>query len=115
MAPAYENVASGQVVVSGQPRPDLEALARWVSIPEPEVGEPDVVESLTLSGDPVELEAVLVEGTDSPAPLLGEADVAIPVESWTHEQIDAYAAERGVTFPTNTTKAAKLTHLKETA
>ncbi|MBW1639235.1 hypothetical protein G3H63_09140 [Microbacterium resistens] len=35
MAPAYENQTTGQVIVSDDPRPDLEALARWKQIPVP--------------------------------------------------------------------------------
>lgn len=32
MAPAYENQSTGQVIVSDEPRPDLEALSRWKQI-----------------------------------------------------------------------------------
>lgn len=36
MAPAYRNATTGQTVISDEPRPDLEALARWDEIPMPE-------------------------------------------------------------------------------
>lgn len=36
MAPAYQNINTGQVVVSDEPRPDLEALARWEEVPVPD-------------------------------------------------------------------------------
>jgi hypothetical protein len=37
MAHAYRSIQSGaQIIISDEPRPDLEALARWVSIPVPE-------------------------------------------------------------------------------
>jgi hypothetical protein len=38
MSHAYKSLEDGQIVVSEEPRPDLEELARWVSVeaPEPE-------------------------------------------------------------------------------
>lgn len=36
MAHAYRSLEDGQIVVSEEPRPDLEELARWESIPVPD-------------------------------------------------------------------------------
>ena len=47
MAPAYQNVSSGQIVVSDEPRPDLEAQARWEEVPVPDETVPPAVTPLT--------------------------------------------------------------------
>ncbi|MGI6878831.1 hypothetical protein [Microbacterium sp. gxy059] len=114
MAHAYQNATSGQVVVSDEPRSDLEALARWKGVPVPAdpadpVGSPenDPTGGETGSGsNPSSAEAA----GDGTHPGGSEGDLE-PSEEWTHEQLDAYAAERDVKFPANTNKAVKVAAL----
>ncbi|WDH77926.1 hypothetical protein PTQ19_10370 [Microbacterium esteraromaticum] len=47
MAPAYQNINSGQIVVSDEPRPDLEAQARWEEVPVPDATVPPAGTPLT--------------------------------------------------------------------
>lgn len=139
MAPAYFNATTGQTVVSDEPRPDLEALARWEEVPVPEpapVAEPDpaqpqgvddntppsdpaepgVIEG-DAAGEPVEIVGEPVADDDPAAPPIGEGDVpaqVVPDESWTVAQLDELAKERGIDFPTGANKAAKLAALTTT-
>lgn len=98
MAPAYQNVNTGQVVVSDEPRPDLEGLARWVEVPEP------------VEADPAQSE----DGQTPTTPADGDPEppaevVETPTEDWTHDQLDAYAREHGIDLPsTAKTKADKV-------
>lgn len=71
MAPhAYQSLEPGeQVVISDEPREDLEELARWVSIPVPEAPEPE---------KPVEIPD-------------GE-----PTEKWSVAELKAYAAREEI-------------------
>lgn len=39
MAPAYRSIEDDQIVISDEPRPDLEALARWQEISDEDAGE----------------------------------------------------------------------------
>ncbi len=136
MAHAYQNVSSGQIVVSDEPRPDLEALARWEEIPVPEAAPAAPPASTppaatgdaagsggdgstptgagTATGETVETETVETEtgtgaetGSGSTPPVSGP----VPDESWTHEQLDALAEKREIKFPSNTNKAAKVAAL----
>ena len=169
MAPAYQNINSGQVVVSDEPRPDLEALARWVEVPVPDetvppAGTPmteaelaeaaareaapdsdtnppaaDEIVSDDPNGQPVELigvpvgdgeiapagEVINADGTPAPTgedsiPVLTEtveaeaaapAEVPVPDETWTDEQLDALGAARGITWRSNASKATKVAKL----
>jgi hypothetical protein len=130
MAPAYQNINTGQVVVSDEPRPDLEALARWEEVPVPD-------ETVPPAGAPLS-EAELAEAaareaaaetTANPAPSGGDSpkddsaddetddgesngeEVPVPDDTWTHEQLDALAEKREIKFPANTNKAAKVAAL----
>jgi len=148
MAPAYQNINSGQVVVSDEPRPDLEALARWAEVPVPDetvppAGTPmteaelaeaaareaapdsdtnppavDEIVSDDPNGQPVELTGVPVgDGEIAPAGETVEAEAAapaevpVPDETWTDEQLDALGAERGITWRSNASKATKVAKL----
>lgn len=69
MAHAYKSLEDGQIVVSDEPREDLEVLARWESIPVPEkADEPETVE--------------IPEGEPKPA--------------WKVDQLKAYAEREGI-------------------
>lgn len=126
MAPAYQNINTGQVVVSDEPRPDLEALARWEEVPVPD-------ETVPPAGAPL-IEAELAEAaareaaaeTTANPPASGEDDsaddetgddesngeeVPVPDETWTDEQLDALGAERGITWRSNASKASKVAKL----
>jgi hypothetical protein len=132
MAPAYQNVSSGQVVISDDPRPDLAVLARWRQVPVPATPSPSDEELAAAAraaenptGDGGSGQAQTSDGdqkdaVDAPADgverehTLDDAAPAPTVE-WTHEQLDAYAAERGTKFPANTNKAEKVAVLTKSA
>ena len=127
MAPAYQNINTGQVVVSDEPRPDLEALARWEEVPVPDETVPPAGAPLS---DEELAEAAAREAaaeTTANPPASGEdtpkddsaddetdddgEEVPVPDDTWTHEQLDALAEKREIKFPANTNKAAKVAAL----
>lgn len=134
MAPAYQNINSGQIVVSDEPRPDLEALARWEEVPVPDETA-DVIETIPgtesnppieIIGEPVEDGEIVtpavvemadgseVEKDENGIPVLTAAqEVPVPDETWTDEQLDALAEQRGVKYRSNASKATKLAKLTE--
>ncbi|WP_295035442.1 hypothetical protein [uncultured Microbacterium sp.] len=131
MAHAYQNVSSGQIVVSDEPRPDLEALARWKVIPVPEAAPaaPPASTPPAATGDaagsggdgstPTGAETATGEtvetdtgtGAETGSGSTPPVSEPVPDESWTHEQLDALAEKREIKFPSNTNKAAKVAAL----
>lgn len=139
MAPAYENQTTGQVIVSDDPRPDLEALARWKQIPVPEespvppAGTPltdaELAEAAAREAAAEETPQPPSDGDGDGVPAAAEGGSvevqpsgggdgateapapSVPDESWTDEALDALATERGIKFRSNTTKATKVAKL----
>lgn len=136
MAPAYKNITSGQTVVSDEPRPDLEALARWAEVPVPdetvppagtpmteaELAEaaardaaPDTGTSPPASDDPATEDGAADDeaaGADNDADdAVTPAEVPVPDETWTDEALDALGKERGITWRSNASKATKVAKL----
>lgn len=140
MAPAYKNINSDQIIVSDEARPDLEALARWVEIPESEIPitpAPAAAAPVTApspgDGDGADPASDAHEGVESAEDSTGDdvddssdsgdddtdedgeddADetAAVPDETWSDEALDALAKERGVTYRSNASKATKVAKL----
>ena len=73
MAHAYRSLEPGeQIIISDEPRPELEELARWESIDVPEEETADVAPKLTAA----EKKAAKAEADEAAAKLAAEAATA---------------------------------------
>ncbi len=136
MAHAYQSAEDGQIVISDEPRPDLEALARWQEIDvdeaqaildSREVEQPidedsqrlidfltehdltaaDVLATLTAAA---QTEKTSDESTTPPAPPAATADPQVPTEApagnASTEKWAEYARTLGVTVAEDATREA---------